>query len=105
MLDRQLQLAAVAGAPRGGRYTQLDRVAVTSCQVCGDNRTPLWQIRADRVVHDEQARQIYFDNAQLRVLDCRCFWLPRLRLPDPTLARARGFLPRACAPPPCWASE
>jgi LPS-assembly protein len=92
VLDRQLQFAAARARRSSGRYTALDRVAVTSCQVCADNPMPLWQIRADRIVHDEQARQLYFDNAQLRVLDLPVFWLPRLRLPDPTLSRARGFL-------------
>jgi LPS-assembly protein len=52
----------------------------------------LWQIRAKRVVHDQQERQIYFDNAQLRILDVPVFYIPHMRLPDPTLKRATGFL-------------
>ncbi|MWD26114.1 LPS assembly protein LptD [Aquicoccus sp. SCR17] len=92
VLDEQLQLAAAQMNRVNGRYTQLARVAVTSCQVCGPEGVPLWQIRARRVVHDQQERQIYFDNAEFRVLDVPIFWLPRLRLPDPTLERARGFL-------------
>ncbi|SFQ25751.1 LPS-assembly protein [Roseivivax halotolerans] len=93
VLDEQLQLAAVEARRLGGRYTQLSRVVVTSCQVCGRNQAPLWSIRADRVVHDEEERQIYFDNAVFRVLDVPVFYFPRLRIPDPTLDRARGFLP------------
>ncbi|WP_421907162.1 LPS-assembly protein LptD [Mameliella sp.] len=92
VLDQQLQLASVEARRVDGRFTQLSRVAVTSCQVCGSNRVPLWQIRASRVVHDQLERQMYFDDAQLRVLDVPVFYFPRLRLPDPTLERARGFL-------------
>lgn len=92
VMDDQLQLAAVEAQRVGGRYTQLSRVAVTSCQVCGRNQTPLWQIRADRVIHDQDARQLYFEGAQLRVLDVPVPWVPQMRLPDPTLKRARGFL-------------
>ncbi|MCR9274471.1 MULTISPECIES: LPS-assembly protein LptD [Mameliella] len=92
VLDQQLQLASVEARRVEGRFTQLSRVAVTSCQVCGKNRVPLWQIRASRVVHDQLERQMYFDDAQLRVLDVPVFYFPRLRLPDPTLKRARGFL-------------
>ncbi|MCT4555773.1 MAG: LPS assembly protein LptD [Pelagimonas sp.] len=92
VMDQQLQLAAVQARRAEGRYTALSKVAVTSCQVCGKNQTPLWQIRARRVVHDQQERQLYFDDAQLRVLDVPIFWLPRMRLPDPSLKRARGFL-------------
>ena len=92
VLDEQLQFAAAQARRVDGRYTELNRVAVTSCQVCSGRPTPLWQIRADRIIHDEAERQIYFDNAQFRVLDVPVLWLPRMRLPDPTLERARGFL-------------
>ncbi|MBS0124225.1 LPS-assembly protein LptD [Thetidibacter halocola] len=91
VLDEQLQVASVEARRVGGRYTRLSRVAATSCQVCGTS-APLWQIRATRVVHDTEARQLYFDDAQVRVLDVPVFYLPRLRMPDPTLDRARGFM-------------
>jgi len=92
VLNQQLQLAAVEINRVGGRYTQLYKTAVTSCQVCDDGRPPLWQIRARRVVHDRQAQQLYFDDAQFRIGNVPVFYLPRLRLPDPTLERASGFL-------------
>jgi LPS-assembly protein len=92
VLDQQVQLAATRIDRIGGRYTQLYRTAATSCRVCADDRAPLWEIRATRVVHDQQERQLYFDNAQVRVLDVPILWVPRLRLPDPTLERATGFL-------------
>ncbi|CUH80144.1 LPS-assembly protein LptD [Tropicibacter naphthalenivorans] len=92
VLDQQLQLASVEARRVGGRYTQLSKVAVTSCHVCKPGETPLWQIRATRVVHDQQERQLYFDEAQLRFFDVPVFYLPHMRLPDPTLKRARGFL-------------
>ncbi|KUF11956.1 LPS-assembly protein LptD [Pseudoponticoccus marisrubri] len=92
VLDQQLQLASVEARRVEGRYTQLSKVAVTSCQVCADSGPPLWQIRARRVVHDQEERQLYFDGAQFRVLDIPIAYIPRLRLPDPTLERARGFM-------------
>ena len=93
VLDEQLQMAAVEMARVGGRYSQLYKSAVTSCQVCeGDPRPPLWQIRAQRVVHDTVEKQIYFDRAQFRIRSIPVFYFPRLRLPDPTLDRATGFL-------------
>jgi len=75
-----------------GRYSQFYKASVTSCRVCNSNRPPLWQIRARKVIHDQYEKQIYFENAQIRVMDVPIFYLPRLRLPDPTLARATGFL-------------
>jgi len=92
VLDQQLQLAGLQMTRVGGRYTQIYKSAVTSCQVCGDGKPPLWQIRARKVTHDAEAQQLYFEGAQFRVLDIPIFYLPAMRLPDPTLKRATGFL-------------
>ena len=92
VFDSQVQMAANALTRVEGRYSRLTKATVTSCRICETGRPPIWQIRAGRIVHDEQERQLYFDNAQLRVFDVPVAYLPRLRLPDPTLERARGFL-------------
>lgn len=92
VLNRQMQLAAAEMQRVGGRYTQLSRSVASSCKVCEGSSTPLWEIRARKVVHDELAQQIYFSNAQFRVAGLPVFWLPRLRMPDPTLDRSNGFL-------------
>ena len=92
VLDQQLQLAANQIDRVEGRYTQLYQVAATSCQVCQSGQAPLWEVRARRVVHDEDERQLYFDDAVFRVAGVPVFYLPRMRLPDPTLARATGLL-------------
>ena len=92
ILNQQLQLAANQINRVDGRYSQLYKTAVTSCQVCEDGRPPLWQIRAKRVIHDKLEQQLYFDEAQFRIRNVPIFYLPRLRLPDPTLERANGFL-------------
>lgn len=91
VLDQQLQLAANQIDRREGRYSQLYKTVVTSCKVCGD-QAPLWDIRAERVVHDTTERQLYFTNATFRVRGVPLLWLPRMRLPDPSLDRATGFL-------------
>lgn len=91
VLDQQLQLAASQMNRVEGRYTQLYQVAATSCNVC-QNKPPLWSIRASRVIHDEAERQLYFENAQFRIYDVPVLWVPRMRLPDPTLERATGLL-------------
>lgn len=91
VLDQQLQLAANQIDRREGRFSQLYKTAATSCRVCG-TRPPLWEIRAERVIHDAQEQQIYFRNATFRVRGVPVFWLPRMRLPDPALARSTGLL-------------
>ena len=90
VLDQQLLLVANQIDRREGRYSQLYKTSATSCRVCG--KPPLWEIRAERVVHDQQERQLYFSNATFRVRGVPIIWLPRIRLPDPTLERATGLL-------------
>jgi LPS-assembly protein len=92
VLNNQLQLAAKQIFRVEGRYTELDSTVASSCQVCADNPTPLWEIRAKRVVHDQVEQQLYFENATLRLGGIPVFYLPRLRMPDPTLDRTSGFL-------------
>lgn len=92
VLEKQLQLAAVELSRTEGRYTQLYKVAATSCKICGDDSPPIWQIRAKEVVHDTETRQLYFTDAQFLVLDIPIAVVPRLRMPDPSLKRSSGFL-------------
>ncbi len=91
VLNQQLQMAANRIDRVDGRFSQLSRVVVSSCNVCAD-QPALWDIRAERVVHDEDEQQLYFDNATFRVRGVPILWLPTARLPDPTLTRATGFL-------------
>ncbi|EBA16210.1 organic solvent tolerance protein, putative [Roseobacter sp. SK209-2-6] len=92
VFQQQLQLSSLQMSRTAGRYTQLYKTSVTSCHVCEDGRPPLWQIRAERVIHDQLEQQLYFEHAQLRVLDVPVFYFPAVRLPDPTLERSSGFL-------------
>jgi LPS-assembly protein len=89
---RQLQLSAAEVRRSEGRYTQFYKTVASSCQICEDNPVPLWEIRSKRVVHDATERQIYFDEATLRVLGVPVFYTPYLRLPDPSVKRSNGFL-------------
>lgn len=88
----QLQIAAAEINQVEGRYTQFYKTVASSCKICADNPTPLWEIRAQKITHDDEERQLYFDKASLRVLGVPIFYTPYLRLPDPSVERASGFL-------------
>jgi LPS-assembly protein len=73
VLAQQLQLAANSIERREGRFTSFERVIASSCQICAANPTPLWEIRAARVTHDSQTRQLHFEHAQLPTSpSCAC---------------------------------
>ena len=92
VLNQQLQMAAAQMVRSQGRYLQLDNAVASSCKICAGSSTPLWEIRAQRVLHDQAEQQIYFDHAQLRFGGMPVLYIPRLRIPDPTLDRSDGFL-------------
>ncbi len=92
VLSQQVQIAASEIQRTSGRFTQLYRAVASSCQVCDTREVPLWQIRAERIVHDQLERQIYFEDATFEVAGVPVFYLPRFRVPDPTLVRTSGFL-------------
>ncbi|SIS56493.1 LPS-assembly protein LptD [Phaeovulum vinaykumarii] len=92
VLAREMQLAAATISRVSGRYTDLNRVVASSCRICADNPTPLWEIRADRLRHDTEKRQLLFDGAEFRALGLPIARIPHLRMPDPTVKRMTGFL-------------
>lgn len=92
VMRQQLQLAAAQMDRIEGRYSVLHKTVASSCRVCSGSAVPLWQIRAERIIHDEERQQLYFDHARFEIMGAPVLYLPRLRLPDPTLKRATGFL-------------
>ena len=92
VLAENIKLAAVEARRVDGRYNTLSKVVYSPCIVCADDPTPLWRIRARRVIHDEQERIIHYENATFDVFGVPIAWLPYFRHPDPSVERASGFL-------------
>lgn len=92
LLADQLQLASAEIRRTAGRFNSMTNVIASSCQVCASRPTPVWQIRAQQVIHDEQRQRIYFRHAKLEVLGLPVAYLPYFRIPSPEVQRASGFL-------------
>lgn len=92
VLDQQLQVAAAEVERRDGRHAQMNAVVASSCRVCAENPTPLWEIRSDQVTHDEEARTLHFRRAQFRIGGVPLLYVPHLRIPAPGNDRAAGML-------------
>ena len=69
--------------------SNLDRI--TSCEVCADEN-PKWSFSASYAEMDSDSLYITYKNVMLRVKGVPVAYLPYLRLPDPSVSRARGFL-------------
>lgn len=70
----------------------LDQVVYTSCEVCEENKTPTWSIRARRAVLDQNSQMISYRDAVVEVAGIPVFYLPYLAHPDPNSDRRSGLL-------------
>ena len=85
---------AARGAERIDDRVIATRAVYSPCQICqkkGD-RTPLWQVKAERVVYDQTKHKVRFTNAVMEVEGVPVAWLPVMSVPDPTVRYASGLL-------------
>ena len=94
--DGQSRLAAARGVRMDANRTELDRAVYSPCRVCADNPDPLWQLKAIKVTHDEEAKTVEYEDAFLEFFGIPVLYTPYFRHADPTVTRQSGFLlPRA----------
>ena len=85
-------------APRAeridGAQTSFDYGTYTACEPCKDNpeKPPLWQVRAAKIIHNNETRTIYFEESTLEIAGIPVAYLPYFEAPDPTVKRKSGFL-------------
>lgn len=86
---------AANGARRiDGRKTIMARAVFSPCRVCESDptRPPLWQLKAETIVHDQETRDIRYTNAWLEMLGIPVAFTPFLTHPDPSIDRRSGLL-------------
>ncbi len=85
-------------APRAeriaGEQTSFDYGTYTACEPCKDNPEvpPLWQVRAAKIVHNNETHTVYFEESTLEIAGIPVAYLPYFEAPDPTVKRKSGFL-------------
>ncbi|MBU6298230.1 MAG: LPS assembly protein LptD, partial [Alphaproteobacteria bacterium] len=94
LLGKHGRMVAATAKRTEERYTTAYHVAYTPCKICNKpgQRTPVWQIKAYRVVHDEEKHKITFKDATLALFGVPFFYTPYLTEPDPTVHYASGLL-------------
>jgi len=85
---------AARSAQRTGDRIVARHTVYSPCTICNKpgQRTPLWQVKAERVVHDQTKRKVRFTNATIEVKGVPVAWLPAVSVPDPTIRYASGLL-------------
>jgi LPS-assembly protein len=93
LLTDDTRLAAVSAQRRGGVETELTRAAYSPCITCtDDDGEPVWQVKARRIIHNADDREVVYRDASLEFLGFPVAYTPYLRHPDPTVERKSGFL-------------
>ncbi|MDA0951874.1 MAG: putative LPS assembly protein LptD, partial [Proteobacteria bacterium] len=94
LLEQNARFAANGARRIDGRITDMAKAVYSSCDLCEDDpeAAPLWQIKANRIVHDEALHDIIYYNALFEVYGYPIFWTPYMRTPDPTVERRSGVL-------------
>ena len=86
---------AAAGARRSnGNTTDMRNGAYTPCNQCANDpeATPLWQLKAKQVVHDQEEQTVEYRDVWMEFLGVPVAYTPYLSHPDPTVRRQTGFL-------------
>jgi len=86
---------AANGARRtGGRVTEMSKGVYSPCELCPEDpdRPPLWQIKAVRIVHDQEEHDVAYYDATLELFGVPIGYTPYFSHPDPTVKRRTGFL-------------
>ena len=93
LTDRSRLAAANAVRVKDNR-TILRKVVFSPCDSCESDpeRPPLWQIKAGKVVHDQDAKLLIYEDASLEFFGVPIAYTPYFEHPDPTVARKTGFL-------------
>jgi LPS-assembly protein len=94
LIGQNARLAATSGERREGRITVANGAVFTPCAICREEgeRMPLWQIRAERVTHDELEKEFTFEGASFEFLGRQVLYLPYFSQADPTVRHKSGLL-------------
>ncbi|WNK01559.1 LPS assembly protein LptD [Thalassospiraceae bacterium LMO-JJ14] len=94
VLEDKSRVAGAGARRSNAEITEISRAVYSPCNLCKDDPSaaPLWQIKAIRVIHDSEQKQISYRNAWLEVYGIPVAYTPYLSHPDPTVKRRSGFL-------------
>ena len=94
LLADDARFAANGAVRTDGTRTEMIKAVFSPCRLCPEHpgRPPLWQIKAARVVHDQERQNIVYRDAVLEFFGIPVAYTPYFTHPDPTVERRSGFL-------------
>jgi len=94
LLGKTGRLAARSAQRIDGNLVIADHTVYSPCEICKQTgqRTPLWQVKAERVIYDQTRHKVRFTNATIEIEGVPLAWMPAFSVPDPTVRHATGLL-------------
>lgn len=94
LLADKSRMAAATGRRIDGTRNELDKAVYTACRPCREDpeKAPIWQIKAQRVIHDQEAKTIEYRDAWMEMFGVPVAYTPYLSHPDPSVKRKSGLL-------------
>ncbi len=94
ILTDRSRIAANGARLTGGTVSEFAKAVYSPCETCraDPERPPLWQVKAVRVVHDKERKEIEYKDAWLELAGIPVAYTPYLAHPDPTVKRRTGVL-------------
>jgi LPS-assembly protein len=88
------RIAATRAERSAGNFTIFHNGVYTACEACQDDpqKPPKWQVKAMRIIHDQNEKMLYFEDARLELLGVPFAYIPYFSAPDPTVKRKSGIL-------------
>jgi LPS-assembly protein len=93
-MPEQTRVASSRAERKSGNFTVFENGVYTACEPCKDNplKPPEWQVKAARIIHDQNEKMMYFEDARLEFYGVPLAYAPYFSAPDPTVKRKTGFL-------------
>jgi LPS-assembly protein len=91
VLTDDTRIAGESAIRRGGNVTEFRNGKYTPCK-SNPGMPPLWCISAARIIHDQSAATITYQDATFDFLGLPVVYLPFFEHPDPSVKRRSGFL-------------
>ncbi len=98
LVDGSRFTASSGRQTQGGDKVIMKDAHYTPCEIgIGSNdkgfrNSPLWQIRASKIIHDKSKKRVDYNNARFEVKGMPVVYLPYFSHPDGSVKRKSGFL-------------
>lgn len=90
----RVAFTAKSAERKDGDVTVFNEGNYLPCVDCNGvkGKKPIWQIRANRILHKQKDKTVVFENATFEFLGVPLAWVPVLSQPDPSVKQKTGFL-------------